>query len=456
MPCLGPVSGQRAVRLNRIGYGRTARHGGPFWNDRMDREMDKSNRKRIRIKWNVPENPFPALWRRRLGNYRQRAYWLKKWEITWKNTLVTAAILIAVTMLAWIYHRVSAGTINIIMFYTVALIFIPRFTEGYVPGIVSAMVSVGCVNFLFTEPYFQWDFSRQGYPVTFFCMMVIAVAVSAVTSYTKEQSRVLAQQEKQLMEADKEKMRANLLRAVSHDLRTPLTGIIGASSSYLENERFLSEEKKRSMVTHIREDANWLLNMVENLLTVTRIQAGEYSVSKSLEPVEEVLSESVRRVKKRIPDVRVKAFLPEEFVMIPMDAMLIEQVLINLIENAHFHGNGSREIEVSARREEDGVRFIVRDYGAGIAPDRLESIFDGVSQRGSRESDSYRGMGIGLSICKTIIMAHGGKIWAENHENGAQLMFVLPGEKAGRAPAQAAERTSALEKIAMRRWRERQ
>lgn len=402
-----------------------------------------------------PKNPLRALWQKRLTNYSQKAYWLKKWEITWKNTLVTAAILIAVTLVAWIYHRLSAGTINIIMFYTVALIFIPRFTEGYVPGIVSAMVSVGCVNFLFTEPYFQWDFSRQGYPVTFFCMMVIAVAVSAVTSYTKEQSRVLAQQEKQLMEADKEKMRANLLRAVSHDLRTPLTGIIGASSSYLENEPYLSEEKKRSMVRHIGEDANWLLNMVENLLTVTRISAGESNVSKSLEPVEEVLSESVRRVKKRIPDVKVKVFMPEEFVMIPMDAMLIEQVLINLMENAYFHGNASTEIEVFTRMEEDGVMFVVRDYGAGIAPDRLESIFDGVSQRGSRESDSYRGMGIGLSICKTIIMAHGGKIWAENHERGAQLMFVLPVSEREKATSQPTERPSALEKIAMRRWGEK-
>lgn len=393
-------------------------------------------------------------WNRRLENYKQRAYWLKKWEITWKNTLVTAAILVAVTLGAWLYHRLSAGTINIVMFYTVALIFIPRFTEGYVPGIVAAMVSVGCVNFLFTEPYFRWDFSREGYPVTFFCMMVIAIAVSAVTSYTKAQSKVLAQQEKQLMEAEKEKMRANLLRAVSHDLRTPLTGIIGASSSYLENEQFLSEEKKRSMVKHIGEDANWLLNMVENLLTVTRIQEGETKVNKSLEPVEEVLSESVRRLKKRIPDAKVKIFLPEEFVMLPMDAMLIEQVLINLMENACFHGESEREAEVYTQNTEEEVTFFVKDYGVGIAPDRLESIFDGESQRGSRESDSYRGMGIGLSICKTIITAHGGKIWAQNHEAGALLAFSLPVREEKKEPAKAQERPSVLERVTMRKFSE--
>lgn len=380
----------------------------------------------IRMKKKKRTNPLKNLWRQTKENYRKRAYWLRKWEITWKNTLVTAAILAGVTLVAWIYHMLSYGTVNIIMFYTIALIFIPRFTEGYVPGIVSAMVSVGCVNYLFTEPYFQWEFSREGYPVTFFCMLVIAVAVSAVTSYTKEQSRVLARQEKQLMEADKEKMRANLLRAVSHDLRTPLTGIIGASSSYLENEAFLTDEEKRSMVKHIGEDANWLLNMVENLLTVTRIQSGTASVNKSLEPVEEVLLESVRRLKKRAPDAKVKVRLPEEFVMIPMDAMLIEQVLINLLENAYFHARSDRDIDVYTKNGNNEVTFCVKDYGVGIAPDRLESIFDGESQNGSAEPDSYRGMGIGLSICKTIISAHGGKIWAQNHEKGAELLFTLP------------------------------
>lgn len=373
---------------------------------------------------------FGRVWerikRRLTEEIRQKAYWLRKWEITWKNTLVTTAILVSVTLVAWGYHMLSAGTVNIIMFYTIALIFIPRFTEGYVPGIVAAMVSVGCVNYLFTDPYFEWDFSRAGYPVTFFCMLVIAIAVSAVTSYTKQQSRILALQEKQLMEAEKEKMRANLLRAVSHDLRTPLTGIIGASSSYLENEDCLSDEKKREMVRHIGEDADWLLNMVENLLTVTRIQNGAASVNKSLEPVEEVMSEAVRRLKKRIPDIKVKVFLPEEFTMIPMDAILIEQVLINLMENAFFHANSSRAIELYTQNGEKEVTFFVKDYGVGIAPDRLKSIFDGESQTGSGDSDSYRGMGIGLSICKAIISAHGGEIWARNHEEGAVLSFTLP------------------------------
>lgn len=360
---------------------------------------------------------------------RPQEYWQHKWEVTWKNTLVTAAILAGVTFVALLYNRVSEGTVNIVMFYTVALIFIPRFTEGYVPGIVAAMVSVGCVNYLFTYPYSRLDFTREGYPVTFACMLLIAVMVSAVTSYTKEQSRILAEQEKQLREAEKEKIRANLLRAVSHDLRTPLTGIIGASSSYLENEAALSAEEKRNMVRHIGTDASWLLNMVENLLTVTRIQEGNAGVNKTMEVVEEVLSGAAARIRKRIPQIQVSVRVPEEFVMLPMDAMLIEQVLVNLLENAHFHAHSKRPIELYTINGEDEVTFCVRDYGTGIPPRRLETIFDGEALNGG-DSDSHKGMGIGLSICKTIIIAHGGRIWAENHETGAQISFSLPRQAA--------------------------
>lgn len=353
-------------------------------------------------------------------------YWKKKWNITWKNTLVTASILALATAVAYLYHLYTAGTVNIIMFYTIALIFIPRYTEGYWPGIFASMISVVCVNFFFTFPFWKINFWLEGYPVTFICMLVIAIIVSAATSYTKEQSRLLAKQEKLLMEAEKEKMRANLLRAVSHDLRTPLTGIIGASGLYLEGEETLSADKKRDLVRHINEDGNWLLNMVENLLTVTRIREDATNVSKTLEPVEEVISEAVKRMKKRHPDAQIKVHLPEEFIMIPMDAMLIGQVLLNLMENAYLHAHSNREMRIYTKDQENEVVFFVKDFGVGIAPEKLDTIFDGVSQTENDASDSKKGIGIGLSICKTIIVAHGGKISATNHNEGAEFFFTLP------------------------------
>ena len=133
-------------------------------------------------------------------------------------------------------------------------------------------------------------------------MFTISIITSALTTNIKEQARIISEREKLLMDAEKEKMRANLLRAISHDLRTPLTSIIGSSTVYLENEAHLTDIEKKSLVSHILEDSNWLLNMVENLLSVTRINNETARVNTSMEPVEEVMGEAVSRLKKRIPD----------------------------------------------------------------------------------------------------------------------------------------------------------
>ena len=171
--------------------------------------------------------------------------------------------------------------------------------------------------------------------------------------------------------------------------------------------------------------------MVENLLTVTRIRNGSANVNKSMEPVEEVMSEAVFRLKKRIPDANIRVLLPEEFVMIPMDATLIEQVLMNLMENAIYHAGSREVVECRAEIGKDAVTFCVTDQGVGIAPDKLETIFDGVGQTENVSADGHKGMGIGLSICKTIILAHGGKIQAENLEKGARICFTLPKQSGG-------------------------
>lgn len=346
-----------------------------------------------------------------------------------KDMLITIGVLFVATIVSFLYDRMTGQTINVIMFYTLSLLLITRWTEGYVPGIFAAFTSVVCVNYLFTYPYWKLNFILDGYPITFFCMLVVSILTSTTTSHLKKQSKLIAEREKLLAEAEKEKMRANLLRAVSHDLRTPLTGIIGSSSSILENEGILTEQEQMEMVRHIREDANWLLNMVENLLTVTRIRNDNASVNKALEPVEEVMSEAVFRLKKRIPDAKIKVLLPDEFVMIPMDATLIEQVLMNLMENAIYHAGSTEPVECRAEVGDSEVTFFVTDQGVGIAEDKLETIFDGTGQTENISADGHKGMGIGLSICKAIITAHGGEIKARNHGHGAQFSFTIPREE---------------------------
>lgn len=346
--------------------------------------------------------------------------------LLWHNLKITLSYLTLATLLSSAFFVLSSSTANVAIIYIMATILIARNTEGYIPGIVAALFSVVLINMGFTYPYMALNFTLDGYPITFLGMTLIASLTSTLTTQLKEQTRILNEREHMLMEAEKEKMRANLLRAISHDLRTPLTSIIGTASSYLEQDSFLSEQDKSLLVAAIADDAQWLLDMVENLLSVTRIDDRTASVKTSLEPLEEVVSSALLRFYKRMPDARVQVEIPDELIMIPMDATLIEQVLINLLENAVYHNGSHVPIRLSVSAGKNMARFSVRDFGRGIDPEALEALFDGYSSTENHSSDSHKGMGIGLSICKTIITAHHGRIFAENHPDGAEFTFTLP------------------------------
>ena len=223
-------------------------------------------------------------------------------------------------------------------------------------------------------------------------------------------------------------MRGNLLRAISHDIRTPLTSIAGSASGILENYHELSEEKVMELLNGIREEAQWLIRIVENLLSITRIGDGSARIDKQEELAEEIVSEAVGKFKKRFPDIQVDAVLPEEPLLVPMDGILIEQVLVNLLENSVLHGNTTVRIRILVTDEEEQVKFSVEDDGEGIKASVLPKMFDGrMEAENPAGSDAKRNMGIGLSVCMTIVKAHKGSMKAENREEGgARVMFWLP------------------------------
>lgn len=343
------------------------------------------------------------------------------------NVLITLGILAATTIFSFIlFYSIPENRVNIYLIYIMGLIFISKYTNGYLYGIVSSLIAVICINYIFTYPYFKINFTLSGYPVTFAFMLIITLITSTMTTHLCKQAKIIQVGEIQLHEAELEKMRANLLRAVSHDLRTPLTSILGNSSSYLENYVSISDTDKKKLVQTIYNDSTWLLNMVENLLTVTRIKGDNLHINTSLEPVEEVVSEAIMRLEKRFPNAKVQASVPDEMLFIPMDAILIEQVIINLIENAIVHSQTTKPIELIVADGSAYVSFTIRDYGNGISPDKIPNLFEGGSYSKEEASDTHKGIGIGLSICKTIITAHHGEIHGENHENGAQFCFLLP------------------------------
>lgn len=346
------------------------------------------------------------------------------------SRLITVSAMAAATVLSLIYHRINpAGTANIALIYILTVILISYHTDKYRYGILAAICSVFFIN-LFTYPFFVFNFAVSGYPLTFLFMYFISILTSATTFRLKEQARRIKDDEDLIMEAEKEKLRANLLRAVSHDLRTPLTSIIGASSSYLDNEETLSAEEKRRLVSQISEDADWLLHMVENLLSVTRItDSGANTLKKNPEVMEEVLLDAISTIRKRYPSMQIHMSLPDELLIVPMDPLLIKQVIMNLLENAYFHAHSQKPVECFLRSSAESASVHIRDYGIGIPKEHTDDIFDAAPSSPSSASDTRKGMGIGLSICKAIINAHGGSIHAVSHPDGAEFYFTLPKEE---------------------------
>ncbi len=349
-----------------------------------------------------------------------------KFKTICKDITITSYYMALATIFSYMFFLVSDNTTNVAIIFVMTTVLVARNTNGYVYGILSSLVGVVCINFVYTYPYMELNFTLDGYPMTFLCMLIISCITSTLTSHLKEQSRILQERDRMLLEAEKEKMRANLLRAISHDLRTPLTSIIGTSTNYLEQGTHLSDEEKSKMVATISEDADWLLHMVENLLSVTRINDQTAQVKKTLEPLEEVVPAAVQRFHKRLPKAQVNLQIPDDFIMVPMDATLIQQVLINLLENAVYHSGSTKPIDLIVTTSSSNAIFLVRDYGKGIEPQNLDTLFDGYTVDQSHSSDSHKGMGIGLSICKTIISAHQGTIVAKNHKSGAEFIFTLP------------------------------
>jgi len=308
-------------------------------------------------------------------------------------------------------------------FFTLAVFLIALVTRDYIYGIVASLISVLALNFAFTFPYFKFNFSIPENLVSGVIMSIITVLSSTLTIKIK-------QQENLRVETEKEKMRANLLRAVSHDLRTPLTTIYGASSAIVENKE-LSKEQIWKLAEGVREDAQWLMGMVENLLSVTRIDNGKVKLIKTPVVLEELIDSVLVRFRKRYPKQSVQVELPDEFIMIPMDAVLIEQVMVNILENAVQHAYGMTELRIKVYVEEDKTVFEIHDNGCGIPKDRLSNIFTGYFEREEAPADRQkRNMGIGLSVCASIIKAHAGTIVAENKkEGGCVFRFTLELEK---------------------------
>ena len=304
--------------------------------------------------------------------------------------------------------------------FTLAVFFISLYTEGMYYGIVASLLSVLALNFAFRYPYFAFNFSMVENIVSAIIMLVITIMSCILSSRLKQQEKIKA-------ETDKEKMRANLLRAVSHDLRTPLTTIYGSSSAIVEKYDRLTKVQILQLAEGIKEDSQWLMGMVENLLSVTRIDNDGVKIIKTSIVLEELIDAVLMRFKKRYPDQDIIVDIPDDFISIPMDAVLIEQVIVNILENAVQHGIGMTELKLKVFVVGSKAIFEISDNGCGIEKDKISKIFSGYFENKEAPADYHkRSMSIGLSVCASIIKAHEGSITAENRkEGGCCFRFAL-------------------------------
>lgn len=258
--------------------------------------------------------------------------------------------------------------------------------------------------------------------------LMIAMLGECALALEKEQ---LNETQKQIsMQIEQEQLRANLLRAISHDLRTPLTSISGNAGILMGNSEVLSETQKKDLYTDIYDDSMWLINLVENLLSITRIDNGTLNLNTQPELLEEVIAEALRHINRNSVEHTIETVLDDELMMAKMDSRLVIQVFINIIDNAIKYTPPGSHITVSARHEKQMILVEIADNGPGISEDAKAKLFDMFYTADNIRGDGRRGLGLGLSLCKSIINAHGGTIYVkDNVPLGTVFCFTLQAEE---------------------------
>ena len=306
------------------------------------------------------------------------------------------------------------------LLFNLAVFLISRFTTGYGTGIIASLLSVLAVNYAFTFPHFRFNFTIFENFMSAVILLIVTIMTSMLTTRIKVQ-----EQRRRQMEA--EQLRADLLRAISHDLRTPLTSIFGSCEA-LQDHPHLPDSQRQELILGIKADAKWLIDIVENLLSVTRIEGDRLHLVLRSTPVEELTDVVIQKFRATHSETEIEVILPDTFVSVSIDPLLIEQVLLNLLENATQHAHGMTRLIYQVFVNEDGVQFRISDDGCGVSEAELKKLFQGMPKNTNRPADGRkRNMGIGLYVCSAIIKAHGGKIEAEPVlPHGLCVAFTLP------------------------------
>lgn len=245
-----------------------------------------------------------------------------------------------------------------------------------------------------------------------------------------ENDKILREKEAVALRAQNERLRANLLRAISHDLRTPLTSISGNASILMSNSDHFDEETKHQLYTDIYDDSIWLIELVENLLAISKMEENHMNMRFTTEVLDEVLTAALEHVDRRRSEHHIVVKNSDELLLIKMDARLIVQVIINVVNNAIKHTQQGSTITISTEKRGNQAVIEIKDNGPGVKDEEKEQIFEMFYCGLGQSADSQRSLGLGLALCKSIIMAHGGEISvSDNIPCGAVFTITLPLEE---------------------------
>jgi K+-sensing histidine kinase KdpD len=321
-----------------------------------------------------------------------------------------AVLLVAVITALGRLAGSHVGEADLVMLYLLAVVIAgARFGRG--PSLVAATLSVLAFDFFFIPPTFTFLVSEKRYVLTFAIMLAVSLVTSGLS-----------------LRVTTEERRSSLLSALSHDLRTPLAAITGAATTWRDESAAIDGAQRREMLDTICEEADRLERLVRNLLDMTRLESGVLVVKRQWLPLEEIVGSALTRLESQLEGRPVRTDLPDDLPLVSVDAVLLEQVFVNLLENAAKYTPAGSSVEIVARANAEGRSVVIEvcDRGPGIASGDESRLFEKFF-RGRTPLPGSTGAGLGLAICHGVISAHGGTIAAANRQGGgAVFRMTLP------------------------------
>jgi len=357
-----------------------------------------------------------------------------KFAFLWIDVVKSIGMIAVATAVGNIFWKVGLSEANITMVYILGVLIISMITTHQVYSMISSLFCVVVFNYFFTIPRFTLHAYDKDYPITFVIMFLAAFLTGSLAARLKklaiENEQNAREKAEAAMLAEKEQMRANLLRAMSHDLRTPLTSISGNASNLLSNEEWFDTATRRQLYRDIYDDSIWLINMVENLLSISKVEEGRLNLHFTTELLDEIVNEALGHIGRKKEEHQIILNTSDEFVLVNVDARLIIQVIINILDNAIKYTPKNSKIIITTEKRSEMAVVMIADDGPGVLEEDKEFVFDMFYSGAKNLADSHRSLGLGLALCKSIINTHGGEIWlTDNKPTGAVFGFSLPIEE---------------------------